>query len=44
MLAGFVFVDLMGFRTFIFLFVAWILVVGVQLRKPVEETFIPEKR
>jgi len=44
MLAGFVFVDLMGFRTFIFLFVAWILVVGVQLRKPVEEIFIPEKR
>jgi len=44
MLAGFVFVDLMGFRTFIFLFVAWIIVVGVQLRKPAEEIFITEKR
>jgi len=44
MLAGFVLVDLMGFRTFIFLFVAWILVVGVQLRKPVQQISIPEKR
>ena len=42
MLAGFVFVDLMGFRTFIFLFVAWILVVGVHLRKPIEEILIRE--